>query len=89
MGEVTSTGVTVVAPVDIQLLSGALGGGAFQFNFTANPGLSYVVEGSDSESSPAPFVPLITNVANTNLMTFIDGAASNRSNRVYRVYRQQ
>jgi plastocyanin len=80
--------ITVAAPADIQLLSPALNNGSFQFNFTASPGLSYVVEGSTGESSPSPFAPLTTNVANTNLMTFIDTAAASRSNRYYRVFRR-
>ncbi len=80
--------VRVIAPSAIQLLSPGLGENAFQFNFTADPGLSYVVEGSAADGSPTPFVPLATNVANANLMTFTDPASSSRSNRAYRVFRR-
>jgi plastocyanin len=80
--------VRIVAPSPIQLLSPAAGPAGFQFNFTADPGLRYVVEGSTSESSPTPFVPLATNVANTNVMTFSDPESTARSNRAYRVFRQ-
>jgi plastocyanin len=80
--------ITVVTPVDIQLLSPSAGTDGFKFNFTANPGLRYVVEGSANVTSPSPFVPLATNVANASVMTFTD-PASNRSNRAYRVFRQQ
>jgi plastocyanin len=81
--------ITVVTPVNIQLLSPASGAGGFQFNYTANRGLRYIVEGSANSGSPSPFVPLTTNVATSNLMTFIDPADVGRSNRAYRVFRQQ
>ena len=80
--------ISVVAPFDIHLLSPAAGVGGFQFDFTANPGLSYVIEGSENDGSPTPFVPLATNVANTNPMTFIDPDSGARSNRAYRVFRR-
>jgi len=80
--------VNVVAPVNIQLLSPAVGAGGFQFDFTANPGLTYVIEGSEVESSPTPFVPLATNVANADVVTFTDTASGGRSNRAYRVFRR-
>ena len=81
--------VTVVAPADIQLLSPATSASGFTFDYTANPGLTYIVEGAAAEGSPVPFVPLSTNVANTNRVTFIDASSSNRANRAYRVIRQQ
>jgi plastocyanin len=80
--------VNVVAPVSIQLLSPAVGAGGFRFDFTANPGLTYVIEGSEADGSPIPFIPLATNVANTNLVTFTDTASGGRSNRAYRVFRR-
>jgi plastocyanin len=80
--------VSVVALSDIRLLSPTFGSEGFQFNFATDPGLSYVVEGSASEMGISPFVPLITNVATTNVTTFIDPATSSRSNRMYRVFRQ-
>jgi plastocyanin len=80
--------INVIAPVNIQLLSPAVGTGGFQFDFTANPGLTYVIEGSAADGSPTPFVPLATNVANTNPMTFTDSDSGGRSNRAYRVFRR-
>lgn len=80
--------VTVVAPVDIQLLSPTNTGAGFKFDYTANPGLTYVIEGSVEESSPTPFTPIATNVANTNIVTFTDPNPGGRTNRVYRVLRQ-
>lgn len=80
--------ISVVAPVNIQLLSPAAGAGGFLFDYTANPGLTYVIEGSEADGSPTPFVPLATNVANTNLMTFTDSTSGGRSNRAYRVFRR-
>jgi plastocyanin len=80
--------ITVVTPVNVELLSPASAAAGFQFNYTANPGLSYVVEGSATAGSPAPFVPLATNVAGSNVVTFVDPTANSRSNRAYRVFRQ-
>ena len=80
--------ITVNAPMDIQLLSPALRPDGFQFNFTANPGSRYVVEGSAQEGLPSPFVPLATNLATSNVVIFSDPAANSRANRAYRVFRQ-
>jgi plastocyanin len=80
--------VNVVAPSPIQLLSPASDAGGFRFDFTANPGLTYVIEGSAAGGSPTPFVPLATNVANTNRVTFTDSESGGRSNRAYRVFRR-
>ena len=81
--------ITFVAPIDIQLLSPAASSNGFTFDYTANPGLTYVVEGAAAEGSPVPFVPISTNVANTNRVAFTDPGSSNRANRAYRVLRQQ
>lgn len=80
--------VNVVVPVAIQLLSPTAGTGGFQFDYTANPGLTYVIEGSAADGSPTPFVSLATNVANTNRVTFTDTESGARSNRAYRVFRR-
>jgi plastocyanin len=80
--------ITVVTPTPIQLLSPNANAGGFTFDFTANPGLTYIIEGSAADGSPTPFVPLATNLANTNQMKFTDPAALSRSNRAYRVLRQ-
>lgn len=81
--------ISFVAPVDIQLLSPAASSNGFTFDYTANPGLTYVVEGAAADGSPVPFVPISTNVANTNRVAFTDPSSSNRANRAYRVLRQQ
>jgi len=81
--------ITFVAPVDIQLLSPAASSNGFTFDYTANPGLTYIVEGAAADGSPVPFVPISTNVANTNRVAFTDPGSSNRANRAYRVLRQQ
>jgi plastocyanin len=80
--------VNVVVPVAIQLLSPAAAAGGFQFDYTANPGLTYVIEGSAADGSPTPFVSLATNVAGTNRVTFTDTESGARSNRAYRVFRR-
>lgn len=80
--------VTVVAPVDIQLLSPTSVANGFQFEYTANPGLTYVIEGSVADGSPTPFVPLATNVATSAQMQFLDTSSGARADRVYRVFRQ-
>lgn len=81
--------ITFVAPVDIQLLSPAASSNGFTFDYTANPGLTYIVEGAAADGSPVPFLPISTNVANTNRVAFTDPSSSNRLNRTYRVLRQQ
>ncbi len=81
--------ISFVAPIDIQLLSPAASSNGFTFDYTANPGLTYVVEGAAADGSPVPFVPISTNVANTNRVAFTDPSSSNRANRAYRVLRQQ
>jgi len=78
--------VTVVAP--LQLSGPAVGGGGFQFRYTADPGSTYVVEGSASPGGLSPFLPLATNVAGNNVETFMDPAALTLSNRAYRVFKQ-
>jgi plastocyanin len=80
--------ITVITATPIQLLSPNANAAGFTFDFTANPGLTYVIEGSAADGSPTPFVPLATNVANTNPMKFTDPTALGRSNRAYRVLRQ-
>jgi plastocyanin len=80
--------ITVVTPDDNLLSSPTSLPAGFQFNYTANPGLRYVVEGSANDASPTPFVPIATNVAGSDVVTFSDPAAVGRSNRAYRVFRQ-
>ncbi len=80
--------VTVVAPVDIQLLSPTATANGFQFEYTANPGLTYIIEGSAADGAPVPFIPIATNLATVSPMTFIDTTPGARVDRVYRVSRR-
>lgn len=66
--------ISVVTPVVISLSNPLrLDGGQFQFDYTANAGLRYVVERS---SSLTGFTPLSTNTAAGSTVTFTDSAAS-------------
>lgn len=61
--------VTVVMPAAIVLTSTGVSNGGLNFNYSANAGLSYVVE---SSTNLADWIPLATNVAGANLMPFSD-----------------
>jgi hypothetical protein len=75
---------SIIAPSSIQLFAPASGtGGSFTFNHTADPGLTYVVEGSLEAGNVSPFDALQTNKATTNIITFTDPVP--RSDRAYRV----
>jgi len=80
----TSTGVAinVVTPVPIVVSSPQrLSASAFQFNYSANPGLSYVV----LRSAALPgFAPIRTNTAAGSTVTFLDDSATGPLN-FYRV----
>lgn len=76
----TSAGVaiTVVTPVAIVLSSPQrVSATAFQFSYSANPGLSYVV--FRSEALP-DFSPISTNTANSSTETFLDNSATGSVN---------
>ena len=81
--------ITVISGplVDVLLSTPVSGPEGFQFNYTANPGLRYIVEGSLNQDGPEPFTPIATNTANTNLVTFTDSTSTGRTNRSYRVRR--
>src|SRR5262249_5223032 len=65
--------ISVVTPVAISLSNPLrLPGGQFRFDYTANAGLSYVVERSGSLTG---FAPLSTNTAAGSSVTFTDTAA--------------
>jgi hypothetical protein len=74
--------VTVVAPIAVTLSSSAFANGQFTFNYSANTGLSYVVEGS---SDLVNWLPLSTNVPASNPAQFTDGPATLGA-RYYRIY---
>jgi plastocyanin len=72
----TSAGVTisVVTPVAIVLSSPKrLSASAFQFSYSANPGLRYLVQRSGALPG---FSPISTNTANTNKVNFLDNSAT-------------
>jgi plastocyanin len=76
--------ISVVTPVPIILGGMArLSSTQFQFSYSANPGLRYVVERSPNLTG---FVPLATNVAASTNVVVTDGAATNPIN-FYRVGR--
>ncbi len=63
--------VTVVAPGTISSSAPAIAGTLFSFDYTANPGLSYIVEDS---SDLINWVPITTNVAASTTVTFTDSS---------------
>ena len=75
---------SVIAPSLIQLSAPQFGeSGFFQFNYTADAGLTYLIEGSLNDGSVMPFTPVQTNTATTNVVTFTDSEL--RDSRAYRV----
>jgi plastocyanin len=75
LGDTNSSAISisVVTPVAISLSNlQRLPGGQFQFDYTADVGLSYVVERSTSLPG---FTPLSTNTAASSTVTFTDTAA--------------
>jgi len=59
--------ITVVSPVDIDVGPPSVAGGTFSFDYTANPGLRYVVEVS---SNLPIWIPVITNTAGSSTAIF-------------------
>jgi len=80
--------ITVVAQTDLRLSDPAISAEGFRFNYNAEPGQRYVVEGSANPDGWTPFVPIVTNTAGGNVVTFIDPTPATRNSRVYRVFRQ-
>ena len=75
--------ITVVSPVTTVLSSPVITNGVFAFDYSANPGLSYVVQSSSNLTS---WVSLATNVASNNPVHFTDPFAADAP-RYYRVGR--
>jgi hypothetical protein len=75
--------ISVVTPVAIVLSSATNSSAVFGFNYTANPGLSYVVQ---SSSNFTTWLPLSTNLASGSPVHFTNGLVPN-SYRYYRVGR--
>jgi hypothetical protein len=75
--------ITVVAPVAVSIGAAAAGSGLFSFSYSANPGLSYVVQ---SSSNLRDWVSVLTNTPSSTLVPFSEGLTAQRS-RYYRVGR--
>ncbi|MGO8678169.1 MAG: Ig-like domain-containing protein [Limisphaerales bacterium] len=75
--------ITVVAPVPVSMTAPSVGGGLFGFSYSANPGLSYVVQ---SSANLVDWVSVATNVASSTLVSFSEALTANPS-RYYRVGR--
>jgi plastocyanin len=88
-GGVTATNsvsISVVTPLTAALTNSAvISGSNFQFSYLANTGLSYVVQRA-ANLSPPNWISLVTNVAASNPVVFIDTHATNSPN-FYRVGR--
>ena len=75
--------ITVVSPIPIALSSPRITNNQFAFDYSANPGLSYVVQNS---SNLIDWLPLVTNVPSSNSVHFTDTFSPNGA-RYYRVGR--
>ena len=75
--------ITVVSPVPITLSSPTIANNQFAFDYSANPGLNYVVQNS---SNLINWLSLVTNVPSSNSVHFADGFVPNGA-RYYRVGR--
>jgi plastocyanin len=76
--------ITVVTPVAVSNSVPGIAGGQFSFDYTANPGLTYVVEIS---SNLLNWLPIGTNVASNNPVIFTDSSGLG-AQRFYQVVRQ-
>jgi Bacterial Ig domain len=68
--------ITVVSPTPVSVTPPGLNNGQFSFSYNADPGLSYVVQGS---SNLFDWVSLVTNVAAGSTVPFSAGFATNPS----------
>lgn len=78
--------IVVVEPAPIVLSAATFVGGQFRFQFSATPGLSYVIEASETTEAITPMITIGVRTATADLETFTDSDI--RSNRTYRVRRQ-
>jgi plastocyanin len=76
--------ITVVTPVAVSNSLAGLAGGQFSFDYTANPGLTYVVK---SSSNLINWLPIGTNVPSSSPVIFTDTSALG-AQRFYQVVRQ-
>ncbi len=79
----TVVNITVVAPVAIALSAPTVSNGQFSFSYSANPGLSYVVQ--NSANLPG-WLPVVTNVAAASPVLFTTNLAAAGA-RFFRVIR--
>ena len=75
--------ITVVGPTAVSLGSPAVNGGSFSFSYSADPGLTYVIERS---SNLVDWLPISTNTPSSSPALFSDSLVSDAS-RYYRVGR--
>ena len=69
--------VSVITPVQVTLGAPTqLSSTNFQFSYSADVGLTYVIQLSTDLTSP-DWIPIFTNVATSNPMTFVDSNATN------------
>lgn len=76
--------ITVISPVTVLLSAPKTTNSQFSFDYSADPGLAYMVQ---SSSNLINWLPLVTNVASTNLVHFTDNSIPGGS-QYYRVGRQ-
>jgi len=79
----TVVNITVVTPVAVSNSAPGIAGGQFSFEYTANPGLTYVVE---SSSNLFKWLPIGTNVASNSPVIFTDSSGLG-AQRFYQVVR--
>jgi hypothetical protein len=75
--------ITIISPVPVSLTAAGIANGLFSFSYSANPGLSYIIQAS---SNLFDWAPVGTNVALSNPVLFSDTFTTNNS-RYYRVGR--
>jgi len=76
--------ISVVSPVAVSNSVPAVSAGQFSFDYSANVGLTYIVQKS---SDLATWIPVVTNVASINPVHFTETAVTSGA-RYYRVVRQ-
>jgi len=76
--------ITVVSPVPVAISGPAVSGGQFSFDYTVNPGLTYVIK---SSSNLVNWVSMATNVASNNPAIFTDNSGLS-TQRFYQVVLQ-
>ena len=82
----SSISISVVTPITTTLSSQTISNGQFRFQYTVNPGLTYVIQGATNLNSSNDFRALVTNIPASSPATYTE-TASNKF-RFYRVVRQ-